>query len=135
MSLEESQDFDNFFYYGQGNLEKETESDILSLISQSARSLYYDRFYDSAGIDQFENSPISVIIQVLLPFAIVSAISKRNTITSGDGSSIDRRVAVSQNLISVEKGGDGEVNIQVGYVLFSDINTKQNVSIPLGVGV
>ena len=135
MSLEESKDFDNFYYYGQGNLEQETESDILSLLAQPQRSLYYNRFYESAGIHRFENHPIAIMIQTLLPFAIVDAIAKRNSIISNGESGTDRRVAVSQNLINVKKGASGEMNVQIEYILYSNINARQNISVPLGVGI
>ena len=64
-------DFDNFFYYGYGNLEDETKSDVMVTVVQPKRSLYYSRNLNSAGVSDYENYPNSMIKQVLIPYDIV----------------------------------------------------------------
>lgn len=131
MNTEELQDFDNFFYYGSGNLETETKSDILQTIIQPSRSLFYDRYYDAAGIEEYENQPNSVTMQVLMPFAITDAIAKRNTVVSANNP--DRRIAISQNLIRVKSSGVNGVNVQIQYIPLSDYENPKKIFIPLGV--
>ncbi len=132
MDLTQYKDFDNFFYYGQGDFEIEQKSNVLSTVVQPSRSLFYDRFYDSAGIHQYENNPSSITIQILIPYAIVSALAKMNSIVSNGENGLDRRIAVSQNLIKVNIGKDGQINISIQFILFSNINSAQNVSLPMG---
>ena len=132
MDLTEYKDFDNFFYYGQGDFETEQKSNVLSTVIQPNRSLFYDRFYDSVGIHQYENNPSSIVMQILIPFAIVSALSKMNMIVSNGENGLDRRVAVSQNLIQVELGNNGQIDISIQFISFININSIQNVSLPVG---
>lgn len=132
MDLIEYKDFDNFFYYGQGDFEIEQKSNVLSSIIQPNRSLFYNRFYDSAGIHQYENNPSAITMQILLPFAIVSALSKMNSVVSNGENGIDRRIAISQNLVKVSIGKNGQIDIAIQFILFANIDTIQSVSLSMG---
>ena len=134
--VSELKDFDNFFYYGKGDLARETRHDVLLTLVQPSRSLYYSRSLDSAGIDRFENHPNTIVLTVLLPYAVVRALSKRNQfVSNGDGDTKDRRVAVSQNLVRVRpEGNTGDLNVNVQYVPLSNLNEGAEVSAPLGIG-
>lgn len=111
--------WDTFLYYGKGDLEDETIYDIYEILLQPKRSLYYYR-KGSAGIDEYENNPNSLSIQVFLRFDIASTIAYRNSIVSnGENGLVDRRIGVSQNFISfISKNGDLDINIL--YFLYSN---------------
>lgn len=124
-------DFDTVFYYGQGELRDEIASDLLQILTQGARSLFYSRSRNAAGIQ--ENAPNSVSSKVLVPFDIISAISKRNDSTgNGQNGSKERRVATSQNQVKVEREGSN-ADVLVYYVPFSDINQKNRVGFQVGL--
>ena len=134
--VSELKDFDNFFYYGQGDLSRETRHDVLLTLLQPGRSLYYSRDLDSAGIDGFENSPNTIGLTVLIPYNVVKALAKRNQfVGNGDGGTVDRRVAVSQNTVRVRSNKNvGELNVTVQYVPLANLNEGTEVSAPLGIG-
>ena len=124
-SIEQIKDFDNFFYYGEGDLAMEIESDIHQIINQDSRSMFYNRNNDSAGLDEHENSPNTIILSVLIPYNIVSALSKRNTyVGNGQNGTKDRRVIVSQNSIKIKNSGNN-VGISVFYISLSNVNNTQ----------
>lgn len=123
--MEQLQDFDGFFYYGSGDLEIETKSDILQNLMQSKRSLYYNRYYDSAGIKQYENRPISLFLQINIPYDIVTSIAKRNTVVSSENP--DRRVSVSQSTIRIETE-KGLVKVSVIYIPLARFNQTDQVT-------
>ena len=125
------QDFDNFYYYGLGDLQNETAGDLLQILVQQKRTLFYSRSRNAAGIQ--ENHPNSVKIRTLFPFDIVSAISKRNQSTgNGQNGTKERRVATSQNQVQVKQNGS-EADISVFYVPFVDINQKNKVGFQIGL--
>lgn len=125
------QDFDNFFYYGSGDLRDEIAGDLLQILIQQKRSLLYSRSRNSAGIQ--ENTPNAVRVKALMPFDIVSSISKRNLSTgNGQNGTKERRVATSQNQIEVRQKGS-EADISVFYVPFFDINQKNRVGFQIGL--
>lgn len=125
-SIEQLKDFDNFFYYGQGDLKREIESDIHSIVNQETRSLYYNRDNDSAGLDQYENTPNSIVQSVLIPYNIVSALSKRNVnVGNGQNGSKDRRIAVSQNSVKINNK-ENFIDVSIFYIALFDIADTQN---------
>ena len=124
-------DFDVFFYYGQNDLELETKSDLLVNLLQTKRSLFYDRYYDSAGIDDYENYPEGLTLRINLPFDIVDSVAKRNQIvTNGEDGYKDRRVALSQSTILIDTK-DG-VKVTVLYIPLANYNQSESLSVPLG---
>lgn len=124
-------DFDNFYYYGQGNTGIETESDIHQIVNQNSRSLYYNRSNDSAGLDEYENSPNTIILSVLIPYNIASALSKRNTyVGNGQNGTKERRIVLSQNSIKVENN-ENNVDISLFYIALSNVNSVQKTIIKI----
>lgn len=133
MNIEQLKDFDNFYYYGQGDLKREIESDIHAIVNQNSRSLSYNRSNDSAGLDQYENTPNAIVQSVLIPYNIVSALSKRN-VNIGDGSngSKDRRIAVSQNSVKVDNK-ENFIDVSIFYIALFDIAETQNTTAKFSV--
>lgn len=123
-------DWDNFFYYGDGELEDECEFDLYQLLLQPKRSLYYNR-RESAGVTEYENNPNSLSLQVNARYEIASAIAYRNSIVvNGSNNTKDRRMAVSQNTIGFE-ARNGDLNIKILYILYSNFENPQDKSFPL----
>ena len=126
-------DFDMFFYYGQNDLSLETQHDIMLNVMQPKRSLLGNRSNDAAGVMDYENSPIGMNISILLPFDIVTSISKRNqTVSNGENGYPDRRVAISQSNVKIQ-AEKGNVNITIQYRALADFKDT-DVSMPLGIG-
>jgi len=114
-------DLDYFFYYGENTLESECKYDLWTLLLQPKNSLLYDR-QESAEIDEYENYPNAVFLQILLRFAIANAIAYRNSlVTDGSEGSKDRRIFTSQNSIGFQQR-EGELDIQVFYFLSTSYN-------------
>jgi len=133
MSIEQLKDFDNFFYYGQGDLKREIESDIHSIVNQNVRSLYYNRDNDSAGLDQYENTPNAIVQSVLIPYNVVSALSKRNVnVGNGQNGSKDRRIAVSQNSVKIDNK-ENFIDVSIFYIALFDIANTQNTTAKFSV--
>jgi hypothetical protein len=129
-STDQLSDLDTFFYYGKGDINLETQSDLMQNLLQPRRSLFYDRSLDSAGIKDFENFPNALALQVLLPYTIVSSISKRNSFVSSE--SPDRRVAISQSTIKVSSDKNG-LQLNVLYIPFNNLSNPTTINLPLGV--
>jgi hypothetical protein len=131
--ISQFKDFDNFFYYGYGNLEIETKSDIFQNIMQPKRSLFYDRDQDSAGISIYENKPNSLYMYVNLPYDIVTSLSKRNQVVSnGDNEYPDRRIATSQSIIEV-KIENSQTYVTVNYIPLSDFRQTSAISAVISI--
>lgn len=133
MEISELSSFDNFLFYGESpdSLELETQSDIMSGLMQSKRSLYYDRS-DSCGVVERENTPTSFVLSMLLKYDITLWIAYRNTqVTDGQNGNPDRRVASSQNSVSISNDNKGNLDISISYIPFADINQTRTVSVPL----
>lgn len=128
--IEDYKNWDYFFYYGQIGLEEESKNDLWQLILQPKRSLYYNR-RESAGINEYENRPNGIDLQIFARFEIANAVAYRNTlVTNGTDNTIDRRIAVSQNSIGFEARG-GELDIQILYFLFADYEEPRSVNFAL----
>ena len=112
------QQWDTFFYYGQGTVEDENQQDILMLVKQPLKSLFYDRQF---GCDTKYNFPMSAISQALVAYSVANAIAIRNqNVSDGTNGTYDRRVAASQNAITVDDGKNGERNITILYINYAD---------------
>lgn len=126
---------DNFFYYGQNTLTNELRHDIVQGVMQPKNTLFYGREF-GAGASDFENYPNALFLQVVLRFAIVDFIARRNQFVSdGTNGTPDRRVAVSQNSIRIEQNPDGTVNVDILYIPYADYENPDIIQIPLGITI
>ncbi len=126
-------DFDNFYYYGKGDLSEEIKSEVLMTLMQQARTLFYDRAYDSSEIYKFENSPNTIVLNILIPYVVVTALGKRNQIVSDGNIGPDRRIAISQTLVRVETSKD-TLNVTVQFILLSNFNEGSSVTATFAIG-
>lgn len=124
-------DFDNFFYYGLGNLNDEIKSDMLQLMLQPKRSLFYSRDRNSAGVPGYENWPGTVNMEIAMRYDIVRAIGQRNLDVSRNNP--DRRVAASQSEIVITQTR-GEANVNIPYIPLKDFRQSDTITIPFGAG-
>lgn len=132
-NFEELKTMDYFFYNGQNPLDEEIKHDLILGLLQPRRSLFYDRNH-GAGINEYENYPNSLILQINLRFNIASWISRRNgEVSAGEEDRPDRRVAVSQHTININ-GNQGNIDVAVNYISFADYNTPQTITVPAGIG-
>lgn len=124
------QNWDNFFYYGQGDIDTESRFDLYQLLLQPKRSLYYNR-RESGGVSEYENRPNTIELQVFGRFEIANAVAYRNTlVTDGSNGTIDRRIAVSQNSIGFNAKGNN-LDVSVLYFLYTDFETPKTTNFPL----
>jgi hypothetical protein len=130
-TLSEAQDMDVFFYYGEGDLELETLSDIYSGLIQPERSLFYNR-QDGCGLSDKENRPLSFVLELSARYNIVKWIGYRNS-QLPESNEIDRRVATSQSVIDFVKNDKGEFDVNFGYIPFADISQPKQQQLPLGI--
>lgn len=130
--LDELMDWDLFFYYGEtGDLDLECRFDLYELLLQPKRSLFYARQL-SAGIDQYENAPNTIRLQVLGRYEIASAVAYRNSVvTDGRNGTTDRRIAVSQNSINFKQSNEN-MDIDVLYFLYDNYEDSKSHSFQLG---
>ena len=124
---------DFLFFYGSNDLAEECASDLYQILFQPSRSMFFYRDF-GAGISAHENYPSGISREILIPFAIADSVAKRNTIV-GDGTNgtVDRRIATSQSVISVESDNSGNTDIVVNYFLYADQKDFQTLSFPVGV--
>lgn len=116
--------WDIFFYYGKGDLDTETVSDLYELLLQPKRSLFYFRRF--GGVTGFENYPLALEYTALMKYEIVNAVAYRNGyISNGQRESIDRRVATSQEFIDIENNKDGESDVKMNYFMFADVQNPR----------
>lgn len=127
---EKLKDFDNFFYYGLGNLDDEIKSDLFVLLLQPQRSLFYSRDRNSAGIFKYENLPGGVNMEIGIRFDIISAIGKRNLSVSANNP--NRQVAASQSEIIINQER-GQVDVTVPYIPLKDFRQSDSITIPVGI--
>lgn len=130
-TYDEIKSWDNFFYYGQNDFNLELEHELLLLLLQPLRSLFYNN-QESGGISGYENFPNGLTLQIYGRFAISSAIAWKNRqVSDGTNNSIDRRIAVSQNSINF-KVNNGELNVEVTYIPYADYNKYKNITVDIG---
>lgn len=122
--------WDQFFFYGKGDLHEESVYDLNELLFQPKRSLFYNR-RASAGVSEYENNPNGIGLQVFARFEIANAVAYRNSqVSDGSDNLPDRRIAVSQNSIGFE-AKDGNLDVRVLYFLYSDYEVPKSNSFPL----
>jgi len=132
-TFEQLKTIDYFFYYGQSSLEEETKHDIIIGLLQPKRTMFYDRAH-GAGINEYEQYPNSVILQLGIRYDIASWISKRNTeVSNGADGTRDRRVAISQATINVT-ANKGNIDVSVLYIPFANYMKPQTITVPAGIG-
>lgn len=123
-------DGDYFFFYGQVDQRKEIEADLITLVMQDKRSLFYDRSF-GAGIGEYENTPGGLSLEVNMKYDIATAIAKRNyEVTDGTNGTRDRRAISSQSAIRIDQA-PGEVDVQVLYIPYFDYQNPGIVRVPL----
>jgi hypothetical protein len=131
MTLSEAASSDVFFFHDSMDVSKQIEADLLTGLVQSKRSLFYNRNY-GCDIPAMENKPVSMIQQVLGAFGAINLIGLRNMrVSNGTNGNPDRRVASSQDKVTVETVGS-EINISVGYVELRDLSQMRETSTPIG---
>lgn len=122
---------DFFFFYGDNNLDDEIKHDLLEQCLQPSRSYYYNR-EEAIGISDHENSPNSVVLQILLPYKIANGISYKNDLVEdGSYSDIDRRIALSQSTISIRRIDTGNLGINILFVPFKEIDQQRSIAFPI----
>ena len=124
-----SQAWDNFFYYGLGDINDENDQDLLNGIVTKKQKLFYNRS-DSAGLNDFENYPQGLAIQVGLRYSIVAWIAYRNTYIGDGVNSKERRVATSQEQVTIEQTR-GNNDVTVLYIPFANYNKALSLVVPI----
>ena len=116
---------------GKIDILKEIENDLLLVLCQPLGSMFYNRDY-GAGLDQLENEPTSLMMQVYGRYMVVNAITQENERNYNE--TRDKRVLVSQASIDFDvDSAKGEVTVTVNYIPYSNISTVQSISVPTGV--
>lgn len=122
---------DEFFYYGSNDIAFEIEADLLAVCVQPKRSLFYSRTI-GAGVSESENYANGISLSIGLRFDIVNSIAILNErVSDGSDGDRDRRVAASQNTVTIEQNGE-EMDILVQYIPLADAKAVSNISIPIG---
>lgn len=114
---------------GQINILDEIRNDLTLVLSQPKGAMFYNRDF-GAGLEQIENEPSSLMLQVYGRYMIVNAIAQENERNYNEKR--DKRVMVSQGSIDFEVDGKGNVTVNVYYVPYSHISTEQSISTTIG---
>jgi len=129
-TYDEMKSWDLFFYYGQNDLDLEIQSDLMLLLLQPPRSLFYNN-KESGGVVSYENFPNDMNLQINTRFDITSAVAWKNRfISNGTEGNPERRIAVSQNSIGMQ-AISGELNMEVLYIPFYNYNAYAIVNPPM----
>lgn len=131
MDFGAASDINNFFYAGMVDLDTQIQSEVLQAITQPKRSMFY--FRDAgAGIPEYENTPITAQSRIMMAYDVVMAIAGRNAqVPNGSTGGVDRRVAVSQNSVTIEVKDD-EVTLNVLYIPLHSLQSRKIPAVPLG---
>lgn len=122
---------DYFFYYDNFSIDETNEHELMTLMEQPKRSLFYSRV-SGVGIHDSENYPNSLALLVGLKYDIVNSVATRNTrVVDGAQNSVDRRMALGQETIKVEQRG-GEIDLTVWYVNIYNYEQVNNINLPIG---
>jgi hypothetical protein len=112
--------WDLFFFYGQNDIALEIESDLMQLLLQRSRTMYYNN-QESGGISNYENYPNEINLQINARYDIANAVSWKNTqIADGRNNLPDRRIAVSQSSINFKKDNKGNLDVFVLYIPYAN---------------
>jgi hypothetical protein len=118
----------HFFAWGTEPLADEVQADLELGMVQPKRSLFYDRSY-GAGVPDRENGPVSAVGLVGIKYDVASFVALRNSkVSDGSGGTRDRRVAASQSTVDVTVKKTGEVDVHLGYILYSDMSSMKSAS-------
>ncbi len=131
LSTDQITSSDFLFNYKDISNELMAEHELSLLISQPRRSLFFFRRY-GAGLEEFENQPNTVLLQVKARHRILEAINYHNLfITDGRDNTIDRRIAASQGSINVKSEGSN-IDIEVFYFLYNKYQDLKNLRTQTG---
>lgn len=131
MTPSEASSSDIFFFHDTMDISAQIEADLLAGLLQPRGGLYYNRSYGDDVVGM-ENHPNSIIQQILATFSVITFIGIRNMrVSNGTGGHPDRRVAASQDQITVELSGP-EMNVSVSYVELRDLSSLRTTSTPIG---
>jgi hypothetical protein len=123
---------DYFFFYGKAPIEDETAHDLMLMLLQPKRKMFYNRS-EGAGVSDYQNYPNALSLQIGLRYDITIAIAYRNYyVTDGSNGTIDRRIASSQLSISFDQDDNGNLDLSVYYFMYGNMNIPQNLSLPVG---
>lgn len=114
---------DYFFYQGEDKIPvvDECKADLMRVLVQPKKSCFFFRS-EGAGIKDYENYPIGILLQINLQFGVADAIAFRNTyVTNGQDNYPDRRVATSQQSIDYAADDKGNIDLSIFYYLYVDI--------------
>lgn len=129
-SIDELSSWDIFFYYGKNDLDLELSSDLMLLMLQANRSLYYDR-RESGGVSGYSNHPNALSLQVNIRYNAANAIAWKNSvIADGLNGLPDRRIAVSQTSISFLRSG-GDLDVTVLFIPYYNFNNYKAINVPM----
>jgi hypothetical protein len=125
------QSWDNFFYYDQNEFDLNIESELMMLLLQHPRSLFYDN-QESAGIAGYENFPNDLTLQIFGRYSIAAAVAWKNRqVTDGSDGTTDRRIAVSQNFINFNANG-GNLDVNIVYIPYKSYTSYKTISANIG---
>lgn len=125
---------DYFFYYGEDHYDyrDECKHDVFEIVIQPQRSMFFFRSY-GAGIHL--NFPVGLMQQVMVPFSIVNSLAYRNLyVPDGSDGSKDMRVATAQDAITFGMDDSGNVDINVYYFMYEDIETQKSLRLNMPNG-
>lgn len=126
-----SPNWDYFFYYDESSLDDMNELNLTQGLMQPRRTLYYFR-QEGAGVQESENLPNSLGLFISLRYNIVKWIAYMNDyVTDGDEGFPDRRLAVSQEFITISQKGQ-EVDVDVFYIPFNNYKNPLNITVQIG---
>lgn len=130
--LKQLASMDYFFYYGMNDFRDECKSELLQIIIQPKKSMFFFR-NNGAGVKSCENFPSGLLMQLGITYGIANSVAVRNTYTTdGANGYPDRRIAVSQGSIEYEQDNSGNIDIRVYYYLYADLSSKNYLKMTTG---
>jgi len=118
----------SFFYWGLEDLPTEINDDVQWGLIQPKRSMFYNRGY-GAGLAEFENAPIGLQSMVLIKYEAAKFMAVRNSVvTNGSSGYPERRVATSQDIITVDVDGNGQapgLNVNVPFIMLTNMKKSR----------
>jgi|SRR5271157_3168035 len=124
---------DFFFFYQQNDLHSQCESDLATILLQPKRKMYFNRQF-GAGAGAFRNFPAGFMMELGVGYSIANSVAYNNTVvTDGTNGTVDRRIATSQNVISVDSDNNGNIDITVLYFLFADQKNQKGLTLNTGM--